>query len=636
MKLSMRVRRSILLTLAFAGLLLIIGGSAFANWRNSTAAQARVAALLNDAHLKAGNALASIRANVFLTGILTRDFLLDSDPSHARQYAAQFLTIKHSTDDSFRVLETSSQSTQEKLTRSVSRAAKRKRISIRRGSSWTGRRKRKTRAGPHFCRKGSIGAKKIVALATRVEQMMTQNFATERERITKADDDFRSSLAWTTGFALLLGLGIAGVTMARMVALEQHSQLTESELRRLSAQLRTAQEQERTYLSRELHDEVGQMLTGLRMELSAIGRMNTDTDTELSARISHAKGIVENTLGIVRNIAMLLRPSMLDDLGLTPALAWLMKESSRSSGVEFKTNVDAALNLLPDTHRTCLYRVAQEALTNISKHAGAHNVEVSLKIVGGWVVGTIADDGCGFDTRSSTREGLGLAGMEERLRELGGHLRVISVLGEGTRLEFRLPFPSRAKESWWKKSWRRTSMIRILIADDHGIVRTGLKLLLKRVPDMEVVGEAGDGREAVRLAAQLQPSIVIMDIGMPLLNGLEATAQVTRENPRTAVVFLSMHTDESYIVKALDAGARGYLLKDTADEHVEDAIRAVAAGRPFFSPSIAKSLAEDEVRLMRKRGVQDSYDLLSEREREVLQLLAEGKSNKEAGRRCYI
>ncbi len=173
-------------------------------------------------------------------------------------------------------------------------------------------------------------------------------------------------------------------------------------------------------------------------------------------------------------------------------------------------------------------------------------------------------------------------------------------------------------------------MIRILIADDHGIVRTGLKLLLERVADMEVVAEAADGREAVRLAAELQPSVVVMDIGMPLLNGLQATAQVIRENPRTGVIVLSMHTDEGYVVKALDAGARGYLLKDTADEYIERALRAVAAGRPFFSPSIAQALAEDEVRLMRKRGVQDSYDLLSEREREVLQLLAEGKSNKEA------
>ena len=173
-------------------------------------------------------------------------------------------------------------------------------------------------------------------------------------------------------------------------------------------------------------------------------------------------------------------------------------------------------------------------------------------------------------------------------------------------------------------------MIRILIADDHGIVRTGLKLLLDRIPDIQVAGEAADGREAVRLAAELQPDIVIMDIAMPLLNGLQAAERIIRETPRTGVVFLSMHADESYIVKALDAGARGYLLKDNADEDFERAIRSVAAGKPFFSPAIAQALLEDDVRLMRKRGVQDSYDLLTEREREILQLLAEGKSNKEA------
>ena len=173
-------------------------------------------------------------------------------------------------------------------------------------------------------------------------------------------------------------------------------------------------------------------------------------------------------------------------------------------------------------------------------------------------------------------------------------------------------------------------MIRILIADDHGIVRTGLKLLLERVEDMQVVGEAADGREAVRLAKELQPNIVIMDIGMPLLNGLDAAAQIVRDNDRTGVIILSMYTDESYIVRALDAGARGYLLKDNADDDIERAIRSVAIGRPFFSPSIAQALLEDYVRLMRERRVQDSYELLTEREREVLQLLAEGKSNKEA------
>lgn len=145
-----------------------------------------------------------------------------------------------------------------------------------------------------------------------------------------------------------------------------------------------------------------------------------------------------------------------------------------------------------------------------------------------------------------------------------------------------------------------------------------------------MIGEAADGREAVRLAKELQPNIVIMDIGMPLLNGLDAVSQITRENERVGVIILSMYTDESYIVRALDAGARGYLLKDNADDDIERAIRSVAIGRPFFSPSIAQALLEDYVRLMRERRIQDSYDLLTEREREVLQLLAEGKSNKEA------
>ena len=157
-----------------------------------------------------------------------------------------------------------------------------------------------------------------------------------------------------------------------------------------------------------------------------------------------------------------------------------------------------------------------------------------------------------------------------------------------------------------------------------------MKLLFERSEDMQVAGEAADGREAVRLAKELQPDIVIMDIGMPLLNGIDATAQVVRENERIGVIIVSMYTDESYIVRALDAGARGYLLKDNADEEIERAIRSVMIGRPFFSPCIAQALLDDYLRLMRERHVQDSYDLLTEREREVLQLLAEGKSNKEA------
>ncbi len=173
------------------------------------------------------------------------------------------------------------------------------------------------------------------------------------------------------------------------------------------------------------------------------------------------------------------------------------------------------------------------------------------------------------------------------------------------------------------------SITRILIADDHGIVRKGLRFLLERQPDLEVVGEAEDGRAAVRLAEELEPNIIIMDIAMPLLNGIDATAQIVKCNPGIGVIILSMHSDESYLVRILTAGAKGYLLKDAAEMDVIQAVQTVGRGKPFFSPQITKTLLEDYMRQLQQRGLQDSYDLLTDREKEILQLLAEGKSNKE-------
>lgn len=171
--------------------------------------------------------------------------------------------------------------------------------------------------------------------------------------------------------------------------------------------------------------------------------------------------------------------------------------------------------------------------------------------------------------------------------------------------------------------------MRILLADDHDIVRKGLRYLLERDPDCEVVGEAVDGREAVRLAADLDADIVIIDIGMPLLNGIDATAQIVRKNPGTGVIILSMHSDEDYVLRALTAGVKGYLLKDTVEVDLLRAIASVKKGRSFFSPAITEILLEDYMRQLKSKGLQDSYDLLTAREKEVLQLLAEGKSNKE-------
>jgi DNA-binding NarL/FixJ family response regulator len=171
--------------------------------------------------------------------------------------------------------------------------------------------------------------------------------------------------------------------------------------------------------------------------------------------------------------------------------------------------------------------------------------------------------------------------------------------------------------------------IRIVLADDHTIIRSGLRLLLEQQPDFKVVGEASDGREAVAAVSEHHPDVAVLDIGMPQLNGIEATSQIASNEPNTKVVILSMHADEGYVLRALKAGARAYILKNSAETDLIRAVRTVADGKSFFSPVISKMLLEDYIRQIQDKQVEDSYDLLTPREREILQLLAEGRTNKE-------
>ncbi len=171
--------------------------------------------------------------------------------------------------------------------------------------------------------------------------------------------------------------------------------------------------------------------------------------------------------------------------------------------------------------------------------------------------------------------------------------------------------------------------IRILLADDHTVVRDGLRSLLERESDMEVVAEAGDGREAVQMAVEHSPNVAMIDVAMPVMNGIEAARRIVAEAPDTNVLMLSMHQDESYVLRALKAGATGYLLKDSPRADVLEAVRAAARGRSFVSRKLSKLLQEDYVRELQSRGLEDTYDLLTAREREILQLLAEGRTNKE-------
>src|SRR4029079_10479922 len=336
----MKSRRSTLLATAFVGLLLVLGAATFAVGQSARIAQSRVTAL-NKARMQSDDALDTIRANVYLLGILTRDYLLDSDRANLHQYVTQFNVIRSETEKSFQALVFSkdqdlpSQALNQ-LRREFGAYSDITAIVL----GWSADQKRAL--GPEMLRQRLRRRQEVFALTGQVEQLVIANYERQGDQITKADQQLRASLGWISGIALLLGFGISAVTLIHTSRVERQSRFAETELRRLSGQLRTTQEEERKHLSRELHDQVGQLLTALRLELSSVAR--TVNDPEGSLRLASAKATVENVLRAVRYIAMLLRPSMLDDFGLTPALAWLGPEMSRSSGIEIKMDVDEAAN----------------------------------------------------------------------------------------------------------------------------------------------------------------------------------------------------------------------------------------------------------------------------------------------------
>jgi len=284
----------------------------------------------------------------------------------------------------------------------------------------------------------------LLQISDRIRGMDTRQLASGESTVAAVFTGFRREIAITTLLTTLFGVALAIFTIRRVRALEGESDAryrevvrAREELHRLSARLVSAQEEERRNLSRELHDEIGQSMSALLVELGNLGSSLPPENLALQERLQAVKRLAENNVIVLRNLSLLLRPSMLDDLGLVPALKWQAREVARRTGIKVKVDAEDVPDHLPDEYRTCIYRVVQEALHNATRHSKAAHVRVTVTHERSSVSVRIQDDGIGFQAKQE--KGMGILGMEERVLHLGGSFHIDSQSGHGAAISIALP-----------------------------------------------------------------------------------------------------------------------------------------------------------------------------------------------------
>jgi signal transduction histidine kinase len=444
----MRLRSWVILTIAFGSLLALLCVSEIANIRRSRQVYARLLAL-NDAYRRNEESLHQIRAGISESSLYVRDYLLD--PTYLRDdyYRAALRRFRQNTSLQLEAVRQLSGAENAAAIADLTREVNAYWESLKPVFQWTPVRKR---ALSYIFLRNHVMPRRdsVLKLVALVEEVNKDALERQKLDIAQSERDFKNYAKRTLSITELLGLLIAIVCIHRVLSLERRSdaerrraEQAEAELRTLSNQIVRAQEAERKAISRELHDEVGQMLTGLRMEFRALGRLHNGPPERFQARIEEGKALLDRTLQAVRDIAMGLRPSMLDDLGLGPALEWQARDFSRRYDVPVTLALDEPLDGLPEHHRTNIFRIVQEALTNCARHARARSVSVTVRRQGSELRLLVADDGVGMDA-AQARRGLGLMGIQERARELSGALTIDSSPGKGTRLLVRIPEPRSA------------------------------------------------------------------------------------------------------------------------------------------------------------------------------------------------
>lgn len=389
--------------------------------------------------------LSQTRVDLYRIGMDVRDYLLDRNVANSNDMKQELLATQSQVRKNLEMLESRLSIEHREPLQNLRREVDEYFLWMATPLDWS--QTEKLAYSGQYVRTVLLQRRKVISdLAEQLQSINTANLQRSQQRLDAAQESFQSWLRRLTAIVLSMSILIAALTITWILRLEkkaemghQRAESAERELRRLSQQLVRTQEDERRSLSRELHDEVGQQLTALRVEISNLGRIPITERDQFTAHLKETKSLAEKTMRTVRDLAMGLRPSMLDDLGLAPAIEWQAREFSRRNGVPSTVRITGSLSELSDTERTSLFRIVQEALTNITKHARATEVDITLDASPNGVRLRVKDNGRGMDSSSARGHGLGLLGIEERARELGADFILDSAPGQGTSIEIHIP-----------------------------------------------------------------------------------------------------------------------------------------------------------------------------------------------------
>lgn len=384
--------------------------------------------------------------------------------------------------------------------------------------------------------------------------------------------------------------------------------MTETSLRHLSGRLLQLQDEERRRIARDLHDITGQKIAVASMGLDRLNRLIESLTPEAKDTLSETRDVVRKIGEEIRTLSYLLHPPLLDECGLASAVRWYAEGFEKRSGIRLEVGIDPELPRLPVEAETTLFRVVQESLTNVHRYSGSDRAEICISQALGEVHLAVVDYGVGLQagtTRASLDGaaplGVGILGMRERLRQLGGRLDV-DFAPDGTRVSAFLPL-KKIRENIAIASREDIVAVsalphdlalssgphvehdtrrRILIADDHEVMRRGLRGLIESQEEWAVCGEAVGGKEAVQKSRELHPDLVVLDINMPGLTGIEAALQIRKENALIKILFFTVHDSDQMLREIVNIGAQGYVAKSRAGQDLVDAVRSVLEGRTFF------------------------------------------------------